>query len=75
MAFFDIVETPGSSDYISILPEIILSIFGMLIMFLDPVMDERRSQRTLGGIALIGSLIALAATYLTERISARSLTA
>ena len=62
IAFFDIVETPGSSDYISILPEIILSIFGMLIMMLDPVMDERRSQRTLGGIALIGSVIALAGT-------------
>ena len=62
MALFDIVETPGSSDYISILPEIILSIFGMLIMMLDPVMDERRSQRTLGGIALIGSIAALAAT-------------
>lgn len=63
MAFVDIVETlPQGSDYVAILPEIVLSIFGMLIMLLDPVMDERRSQRTLGGIALIGSVVALAAT-------------
>jgi NADH-quinone oxidoreductase subunit N len=34
----------------------------MLVMVLDPVMDERRSQRTLGGIALIGAIAALAAT-------------
>ena len=35
----------------------------MLIMALDPVMDERRSQRTLGGIALAGSIVALVASF------------
>jgi NADH-quinone oxidoreductase subunit N len=53
---------PQGVDYIRILPEIVLSIFGMVIMLLDPVMDERRSQRLLGGIALIGGIAALAAT-------------
>ena len=53
---------PRSADYISILPEIVLSVFGMVIMLLDPVMDERRSQRTLGAIALVGAIAALAAT-------------
>jgi NADH-quinone oxidoreductase subunit N len=53
---------PQSADYIRILPELILSIFGMAIMMLEPVMDERRSQRTLGTIALIGSLAAIAAS-------------
>jgi NADH-quinone oxidoreductase subunit N len=62
---------PQGADYVAILPEIVLSVFGMIIMLLDPVMDERRSQRTLGGIALLGSLAALAATiyqcsYLTS---------
>jgi len=58
---------PQAADYIRILPEIVLSIFGMIIMLLDPVMDERRSQKTLGGIALVGSLAALAATlYQTQ---------
>jgi len=53
---------PQSVDYIRILPEIVLSIFGMIIMLLDPVMDQRRSQRTLGGIALLGAIAGLAAT-------------
>jgi NADH-quinone oxidoreductase subunit N len=63
MVALDIPETlPQAADYVSILPEIVLSIFGMIIMLLDPVMDERRSQRTLGGIALIGAVAALGAT-------------
>jgi NADH-quinone oxidoreductase subunit N len=53
---------PQAGDYIRILPEIVLSIFGMIIMLLDPVLDERRSQRTLGGLALLGAIGGLAAT-------------
>jgi NADH-quinone oxidoreductase subunit N len=53
---------PQAVDYIRLLPEILLSLFGMIIMLLDPLMDERRSQRTLGTVAMIGSLAALAAT-------------
>jgi NADH-quinone oxidoreductase subunit N len=52
-----------NSDYIRILPEIVLSVFGMLIMVLDPLVGERRSQRTLGIIALLGAIAALAATF------------
>ena len=54
---------PQAADYIRILPEIVLSIFGMIIMLLDPVLDERRSQKLLGSIALLGSLAALVATW------------
>jgi NADH-quinone oxidoreductase subunit N len=53
---------PHGVEYIRILPELVLTIFGMLIMLLDPLMDERRSQKTLGAIALLGSLAAIAAT-------------
>jgi len=49
-------------EYIRILPELVLTIFGMLIMVLDPLLDDRRSQKTLGAIALLGSLAAIAAT-------------
>lgn len=63
MAFQETMQAlPDMHDYVRILPEIVLSIFGMLVMFLDPLMDERRSQRTLGGIALAGGIAALAAT-------------
>jgi len=55
---------PQAADYIRVLPEIVLSIFGMIVMVLDPMLDQKRSQRTLGTIALIGSLAALAATLL-----------
>jgi NADH-quinone oxidoreductase subunit N len=53
---------PQTIDYIRILPEIVLSVFGMIIMLLDPVLDERGGQKTLGIIGLIGSVGALAAT-------------
>jgi NADH-quinone oxidoreductase subunit N len=53
---------PQLADYIRILPEIVLAVFGMIVMLLDPLVDEGRSQKTLGIIALIGSLAALAAT-------------
>ena len=58
---------PQLVDYIRILPEIVLSIFGMIVMVLDPLMDnglmsDRRGQKTLGIIALIGALAAIAAS-------------
>jgi len=53
---------PQATDYIRLLPEIVLSIFGMVIMLIDPLIDERRSQRKLGAIALVGSLAAIVAT-------------
>ena len=39
---------PQSADYIRILPEIVLSIFGMIVMMLDPVLDERHGQKDAG---------------------------
>src|SRR5438105_8960657 len=53
---------PQGVEYIRILPEIVLSIFGMIIMLLDPLVDEQRSQKILGLIALVGSVAAIAAT-------------
>jgi NADH-quinone oxidoreductase subunit N len=54
--------TPQAAEYLRILPEIVLSAFGVLIMLLDPLVDERQSQKTLGAIGLIGALAAIAAT-------------
>src|SRR5690348_2984793 len=55
---------PQAADYIRILPEIVLSVFGMIIMLLDPLLDERQSQKTLGVIALVGSISAMVATII-----------
>ncbi len=66
---FQLVSTmPDSADYIRILPEIVLALFGMAIMVLDPLLDERDSQKTLGGIALVGSLAAIAATLFQAKL-------
>ena len=54
---------PQGVEYVRILPEIVLSLFGMAIMVLDPLVDERSSQKLLGFIALIGSVAAIAATF------------
>lgn len=53
---------PQAVDYIRLLPEIVLSIFGMIVMLLDPMLDDRGSQRTLGSVALLGCLAAIGAT-------------
>src|SRR3981081_1396374 len=54
---------PQGADYMRILPELVLSIFGMLIMVVDPLLDEDNSHQSLGTIALIGSLAALVSTF------------
>jgi NADH-quinone oxidoreductase subunit N len=54
---------PQSADYVRILPEIVLCAFGMVVMLLEPLLDEQKSQKLLGTIALLGSLTAIAATW------------
>lgn len=58
---------PQSADYMRILPELVLSIFGMLIMIVDPLLDEENSHQSLGTIALIGALAALGSTFWMAR--------
>jgi len=52
----------ATADYIRILPEIVLSIFGMIIMLADPLLDPKRNVRPLGTIALVGAIASVAAT-------------
>ncbi len=54
---------PQSADYVRILPEIVLSIFGLIVMFLEPLLDEETGQKVLGLIALLGALVGLGATW------------
>ena len=65
---YGITGAPGLADYIRILPEIVLAVFGLIIMLLDPVLDEENSQKTLGGIALLGSFAAILATLYQSRL-------
>ncbi|MHB8218613.1 MAG: NADH-quinone oxidoreductase subunit N [Candidatus Sulfotelmatobacter sp.] len=54
---------PQTAEYVRILPEIVLSIFGMIVMVLEPLLDEEKSQKVLGLIALLGTLAGLGATW------------
>jgi len=54
---------PQQTDYIRILPELVLSIFGIVIMLLDPLIDEDKSHKTLGLIGFFGALAGLVATW------------
>jgi NADH-quinone oxidoreductase subunit N len=54
---------PLSADYVRILPEIVLSIFGMIVMVLEPLLDEETGQKVLGLIALLGTLAGIGATW------------
>ena len=49
-------------DYIRILPELVLSVFGIIVMMVDPLLPEQGSKKPLGIIALVGVLAGLAAT-------------
>jgi NADH-quinone oxidoreductase subunit N len=54
---------PQTADYVRILPEIVLSVFGMMVMLLEPLLDEETGQKVLGLIALAGTLAGLVATW------------
>ena len=54
---------PQVADYVRILPEIVLAIFGIVIMVLDPLVDEEKSQKTLGLVGFVGALAALISTW------------
>src|SRR5205823_333555 len=58
---------PHAVEYIRILPELVLSAFGIIIMLLDPLLEPRRSQKTLATIALVGSIVAILATLWQAR--------
>jgi len=54
---------PQGVDYTRILPELVLSVFGIILMVLDPLVDEEKSQKTLGLIAFVGTVAGLLSTW------------
>ncbi len=54
-------------DYIRILPEIVLAIFGIIVMLVDPLIPQHNSKRPLGYISLVGVIVALLATLCQAR--------
>ncbi len=56
--------TPAAVDYIRILPELVLTVFGLIVMLAEPLMDRHADRRSLGIVAFIGALLAIGATWL-----------
>jgi NADH-quinone oxidoreductase subunit N len=55
------------TDYIRILPEIVLTLFGLIVMFVDPLLPENRNVKPLGIISLVGAMGAVAASIYQMR--------
>jgi NADH-quinone oxidoreductase subunit N len=70
---------PQTADYMRLLPEIVLTVFGMIVMVMDAAAEgrgegrsrgrsigrikDRRIEKILGAVALVGSLAAITATF------------
>lgn len=54
---------PPASDYLRILPELVLSVFGILVMLVDPLLPATRDRRPIGVLAFVGALLAVGATF------------
>lgn len=52
---------PGAPDYLRFLPEIMLSLFGIVIMVLEAMMRREEKRTSLGAFALVGLLVAFVA--------------
>jgi NADH-quinone oxidoreductase subunit N len=50
-----------TADYICILPELVLTAFGIAVMILDPLLPAGKSRRNLGILSLVGTLLAIVA--------------
>ena len=53
--------TPDLS-YVRILPELILSAFGLIVMLVEPLLPQRGTHKSLGIFSLIGTLAAMVAS-------------
>ncbi len=57
----------STADYICILPELVLSAFGIAVMLIDPLLKPGNSRKSLGILSLLGTLAAIAAAFYQMR--------
>jgi NADH-quinone oxidoreductase subunit N len=51
-----------SADYIRLLPELVLIVFGVIVMMAEPFVDQQSNRKSLGVIALNGAVLSIAAS-------------
>jgi NADH-quinone oxidoreductase subunit N len=54
-------------DYIRILPELVLGVFGIIVMMADPLIPQNNSKKPLGYLAFVGMLVTLGAILCQAR--------
>lgn len=52
-----------SADYIRILPELVLTVFGIIVMIWDAFLPAGQSRKSLGIFSLVGTIAAIAAAF------------
>jgi len=52
-----------TADYIRILPELVLTAFGIVVMMVEPLLKPGSSRKGLGLLSLLGTLVAIAAAF------------
>jgi NADH-quinone oxidoreductase subunit N len=62
----------STPQVLRILPEIVLTVVGVLIMLIEPVMPKAQSRRSLGWFAVMGMIAALAASLYQYQLPAGS---
>jgi NADH-quinone oxidoreductase subunit N len=60
---------PTGTDYLCILPELVLSVFGILVMLAEPLLGPRDDRKSIGILALIGAVLAVASTFVQARFA------
>jgi NADH-quinone oxidoreductase subunit N len=55
---------PSAEQYLRILPELVLTIFGAVVMLIDPLLPPQNNRKQLGIVSLIGAIAAIAATFM-----------
>ncbi len=53
----------STADYMRILPELVLTAFGIAVMVLDPLLKPKDNRKVLGVLSLIGTLAATGAAF------------
>src|SRR5260370_19660800 len=61
------IKAVSTADYICILPELVLSAFGIAVMLIDPLLKPGNSRKSLGILSLLGTLAAIAAAFYQMR--------
>lgn len=57
----------SATDYVTILPELVLTVFGILVMMIDPLLKPENNRKSLGYLSLLGTLAAIGATFYQMR--------